>query len=230
MSPRAAPASEFERRRAKSIESPPATEVRFVFVRAPSAGALAMLSEDELARARRFVSEGARRRFVAGRALLRELVGELLDASPAALRFEPTAGGKPELAEPWRGAIEFSVSHSGELAVVAASHRPAPIGIDVEAVRPVRRARVLAERYFEADAAALVARLAGAERDAAFLRHWTRLEAAVKATGGGTAAILAGARDWPAHEALDVSDLRLPPGYVGAVAVAASRPARLESG
>ena len=195
---------------AKWIESPPAVEVRFALAGAPGAAALAKLSEDELARARNFVSEGARRRFVAGRVLLRELLGDLLDAPPAALRFDLAAGGRPELAEPWRGALEFSVSHSGDLAAAAASDRVASIGIDVEAVRPVRRAAAIAERYFGPDEAALIASLNGPERDAAFLRQWTRFEAAVKATGG----------------ALRVADLRLPPGYVGAVATAARSTAR----
>ncbi len=204
------------------MEASLAAEVWFTAVGPAGGRALAMLSEDEIARARRFVSEDARRRFVAGRVLLRELIGEFLEAPPGSLRFVQTPGGKPELAEPWGGMIEFSVSHSGDL-VAAAASRAGAVGIDVEATRPVRRALALAERYFQPDAAALVERLAGPERDAAFLQYWTRLEATAKTTGRGMAAILTGAREQAPHAELDVDDLRLPQGYVGALA--ASPPA-----
>jgi phosphopantetheinyl transferase len=114
------------------------------------------------------------------------------------------------------------VSHSGDLAAVAAS-RAGPVGIDVEAVRPLRHALALAGRYFEPAAAARVERATGPERDVTFLQHWTRLEAAAKATGRGIAAILAGASDGPPDAALAVGELGMPPGYVGAVATARPR-------
>jgi phosphopantetheinyl transferase len=200
-----------------SIEAPLGVEVRLAAVGPLRGGARTVLSDDELARARRFLSDGARRRFVAGRVLLRELLAELLGVRPADLRFEVALGGKPQLAKPWRGAFEFSVSHSADLAAAAAS-RGTAIGIDVEALRPIRRAHAVAERYFEPDAADQVKCLAGPERDAAFLQHWTRLEATAKATGRGMAAILEGAREGSARSALDVSQLRMPEGYVGALA------------
>ena len=80
---------------------------------------LAILSEDEQARAARFVRARDRRRFARCRAALREILGDLLDEPAGSLRFRAAAVGKPELdRSPGddRLALRFNVSHSSNLA------------------------------------------------------------------------------------------------------------------
>jgi 4'-phosphopantetheinyl transferase len=143
----------------------------------------APLSAAELARASRFVSDRARREYVATRAALRRLVSARLGISAGEVALERTALGKPYVV----GApLEICVSHSWPFAAVAVSSS-GPVGIDVEhrtRARDVRRAvaRVASERELAALEAA-----AGAEQA---LRIWTRKEAVLKAEGTGLAGSL----------------------------------------
>ena len=89
--------------------------------------ALAVLSEDERARAARFVFDVHRRRFIACRAWLRQQLGERLTRAPHDLRFEYGPVGKPSLSG---GALRFNVSHSDRYALLAVAD--AEIGVDIE--------------------------------------------------------------------------------------------------
>src|SRR5262245_5794616 len=62
-----------------------------------------LLSDDERARAARFRFDKDRRRFIAGRGLLREVLGWVLRAEAGALVFGYTGRGKPVLAAPASG-------------------------------------------------------------------------------------------------------------------------------
>ena len=64
------------------------------------AGLGAYLTPEEMARAGRYRFPAPRRRFVAARGLLRELLGAYLELDPARLRFRQNAWGKPLLLEP----------------------------------------------------------------------------------------------------------------------------------
>ena len=81
--------------------------------------------------------------------------------------------------------ISFSVSHSGEHALVAVVDDRAPLGIDVERVRPRARLEALAARALARDELAAWRARPANERLAAFLQLWTRKEAYLKATGTG---------------------------------------------
>jgi 4'-phosphopantetheinyl transferase len=117
------------------------------------------------------------------------------------------------------GDLRSSVSHSGELTLVAvASGRT--VGVDVEETRSGRRLQPIADsRFTRAEAAALRA-LAEGERDAAFYRLWVRKEAYLKAKGEGIAGGLdsfdALAGELP--EGWELVDLDVGDGYAGALA------------
>ncbi|HWJ42273.1 MAG TPA: hypothetical protein VNR67_02465, partial [Solirubrobacterales bacterium] len=89
--------------------------------------------------------------------ILRRVLGHYLDRAPEASELERGEHGKPRLREP-RG-IEFSLSHSRGLAVVAVAARA--VGVDVEAIVPRRG------------------------RPAEFYEEWVRREATVKCLGVG---------------------------------------------
>lgn len=94
--------------------------------------------------------------------------------------------GRPELAEPWNGSLQFNWSHSGDTALVALARSIAP-GVDIERLRPRARAMQLAERFFHPEETAALASLNAIEREQAFLQLWTGKEAVLKAMGRGIA-------------------------------------------
>jgi 4'-phosphopantetheinyl transferase len=143
--------------------------------------AQALLSDDERARQRSFVSPELRCRFGAARAGLRTLLGRHLERDPRSLAFATNEFGKPRLAGD--GQVHFNLSHCEERAVLAVSN--AELGIDLERERPIEHID-LAKRYFHLhEVAAITAPRDEAEQRRAFFLVWTLKEAVVKALGTG---------------------------------------------
>ena len=145
-------------------------------------GAGEVLSEDERARAQRFVFDVHRRRFIAARAWLRRCLAERLGRPAASLRFEYGPVGKPALAGTDR--LRFNLSHSGRYALLAVTEG-AEVGVDIEHVRPLSDMEALAERVFSAAERAALAAVPADRRVEAFFAGWTRKEAYIKARGEG---------------------------------------------
>jgi len=140
------------------------------------------LSEDELERAARFHFDRDRERHVVARGRLREILAARTAQPPERLRFAYSSHGKPTLAEPPGPPPHFNLSHAGGLAALAVSQQ-AEIGLDIEAVRPLKED--VAGRFFSAREVAAYRALPEAERLAGFYRCWTRKEAVLKALGDG---------------------------------------------
>ncbi len=164
--------------------------VRLAPLHAIQAGLEASLTPEEIKQAEAFRHAESRARFVGARAALRELLAAQLRLPPAAVRFVRTERGKPQLHPEHGSSVQFNVSHSGGLALLALA-RGVEVGVDVETQRPVPQAFELAQRYFAPEEAGALERLPEAGRDEAFLRLWTRKEAQLKATGSGLADSLA---------------------------------------
>ena len=149
---------------------------------APLAG---LLSADERERAGRFASERDRRRYIVARARLRKLLGERLGAAPESLQFVYSPHGKPALARcPGQRDLRFNVSHCGEVAAYAfADGRE--LGVDIEKVRELPDADVIAMRFFSGRERGVYLRLPVRERTQGFFNCWTRKEAFMKALGAG---------------------------------------------
>lgn len=170
-----------------------------------------------------------RDRFTVAAALLRLVVAARTGLAPAAVpvRRECARCGRPHGRPRIEGYdLHVSVTHSGERVGVAVS--PAPVGVDVELIRPVNLAE-LAPHTLGPDE-----RPAGLD---GFFRYWTRKESAVKATGDGmtvplsqvrvTAAAqpprLLGYPDRPGLVAT-MRDLEAGDGYAAALTVLAPEP------
>jgi 4'-phosphopantetheinyl transferase len=195
----------------------------------------ATLSADEHQRGARYARERDRRWFIAGRGLLRTLVSRYLGREPASLTFSYGPAGRPEVAGlPGGTGIRFSLSRSGGLAVIAVT-RGRPIGVDVEALRPLPEAERIARLHFTPREYAELRATREQRRPEVFLRGWTAKEAVLKAIGDGLTRPLdsvevAFAPDVPlALRALDgdaaaatswsLTALSAVPGYVAALAV-----------
>ena len=148
------------------------------------------LAPSECERAARFRFDLHRNRFIAGRGLLRAVLGRYLKTNPARLEFDYSATGKPALSGGAAGVrIGFNLAHSEDLAVLAVMLGQ-DVGIDVEWVRPIPDAEQLVARFFSSRENAAFQALPEAQREVAFFNLWTRKEAWLKATGEGIAGSL----------------------------------------
>jgi len=136
-----------------------------------------LLDDDERRRWQRLRMAGLRERFAAAHWARRMILARRLGVDPADLRFETGRWGKPELTD---RAVFHSLSHSGEVAMVAVSSA-GPVGVDIEAIRPDLPATRLARTFFRPHEVASVEN--AVDRPGRYIRLWTRKEAAGKVTG-----------------------------------------------
>ena len=141
-----------------------------------------LLSSDEQERAARFQFVEHYQRFVAGRGILRVLLGRYLDREPQSLQFVYGNHGKPALA--LASSIQFNLAHSQGLALYAITC-DRPIGVDLEYLRPLDDLVALTRRFFATSEHAALMALPPDQQTVAFFRYWTSKEAYLKATGIG---------------------------------------------
>jgi 4'-phosphopantetheinyl transferase len=121
-----------------------------------------------------------------GRAPLLRVLAAYLHTEPDQITLAATEHGRPMLPTAHASSLDFNWSHSGDQALIAIARGIAP-GVDIERLRPRPRSLEIAQRYFSADEATVLAALPAADRDAGFLELWTAKEAVLKALGRGLA-------------------------------------------
>ena len=144
-----------------------------------------VLSLDEITRASRFHFEKDRTHFTRCRSALRRILADYLSIPATEIRFEYLTSGKPQLAaEQNLRALQFNVSHSANMALIAvgSEHR---LGVDIEKIRGDVDITALAERFFSLRERAGLQALPDHLRVPGFFACWTRKEAFLKATGEG---------------------------------------------
>lgn len=147
------------------------------------------LSHAERARAARFGSELLQRRWVAGRAALRHLLGKSLGLEPQAVPLRRGARGRPQMEGDVD--IDFNISHTGGIALMAIARPlrpPSRIGVDIECASRRVNADRLAGKVLTANERSFRTQLAPDEWRQHFLRLWTCKEAMSKATGDALSA------------------------------------------
>jgi len=192
------------------------------------------LSSDEKARAMRFAFDRDRISFIIARGMLRHLLGQILQISTSAIRFDYGKAGKPALHEsmPSSG-LEFNASHSGNLIALAFAQGHC-VGVDVEQIRPMADLEEIARQHFSPDEFAELSKLPQAERSPAFFKSWVQKEAIAKGAGLGLSlplsqivlpnskspskGIVLGNLPDGENQSWNLTDLELPGGFVGAVA------------
>jgi 4'-phosphopantetheinyl transferase len=175
--------------------------------------------------------------YLAGRSLARSVLASYAGCDPGALTFDRTcrhcggSHGKPTVSLAGR-TVDFSLSHAAGVAVLAVTSGD-DVGIDIEPLRLSERDGVVAEALrgtlSEAEATGV-----GLESGYNLLRHWTRKEALLKASGHGLVVepskvtlCASGSGRWVVAEAAHlrdpprwrIADLDLAGEHVGAVAV-----------
>jgi len=139
----------------------------------------------EKSRAKNFVFDKHRRRFIAGRGFLRSILGKYLNQDAASLEFSYGPQGKPVLVSgSLHDRLHFNVSHSHEIALYAIS-RNRQVGVDVEYLRARQDVEGIAQHYFYPDECKVIQSLSAEKKKETFFKAWTVKEAYAKATGEG---------------------------------------------
>jgi 4'-phosphopantetheinyl transferase len=154
------------------------------------AGLKHLLSPEERERAERFHFAADRQRSILARGLSRLLLGHCAGRAANQLQFHHGKFGKPILAGGLHPSLQFNVSHSGDIVLIALS-RGRALGIDIERIRMDVAIREIAARFFSAGECSALETVAPASRYEAFFACWTRKEAYLKARGDGLSLPLA---------------------------------------
>ncbi|PJF21731.1 MAG: 4'-phosphopantetheinyl transferase [Phototrophicales bacterium] len=138
-----------------------------------------LLSEDEKARAARFISNTVRDRFIIGRGFLRKTLARYTQTP---IRFIYGVRNKPYV----KG-VSFNLSHSQDVLLLAVTRGEVALGVDVEAIRPMKEMETVARDNFSDWEYQQWSTLPQSTRTKAFYTCWTRKEAYIKAVGDGFA-------------------------------------------
>jgi len=143
-----------------------------------------VLSDTELQRADRFVSEHDRTRFKQRRAFRRFCGATVLGSSRSLSQivFEETESGRPYLSDSPDIWFSFSSCRVGFLGAWSSTHG---IGVDLEDQARDLEAAELAHRFFSGAEAYAVEGVGGFERLRTFYQFWSLKEAALKSIGEG---------------------------------------------
>jgi 4'-phosphopantetheinyl transferase len=172
------------------------------------------LTGEEWARAARFRFERDRYRWVATRTLVRRVLARYLGVAVKTLALGADEDRRPLVLSPRdAGWLCFSLSHAGDVAVVAVT-RDQRVGVDVERVRSDVDVVAVAQRAFGEAVACELAGEGEPRRTQRFFELWTREEARGKCRGTG----LIEPDDPRQLDAPAVTDLQIGEGYAAALA------------
>lgn len=182
------------------------------------------LSADERERAMRFHFEKDRRRYIAARGALRQILGKYLGMEPREIRFVYSPYGKPALAPEMNGDdLRFNLSHAGGMALYALTCGR-DIGVDIEQIRDEVDYEEIARTFFSPAELSSLGQIPASRRREVFFQYWTRKEAFLKATGEGLSfpservdVLVAG--DQTGDTRWFIKDLSPAGGYAAAIAV-----------
>lgn len=142
------------------------------------------LSPDERERAARYMQDRHRMRFIAGRGMLRGLLGQYLRIDPSKIAFDYNQFGKPVLASGGMPDLYFNLSHSRHLALFAFT-RAGEIGVDIEFISARTRIDDVSGMVFSPPELAVLKALGPEARRSTFFTFWARKEAFIKVSGAG---------------------------------------------
>jgi 4'-phosphopantetheinyl transferase len=140
------------------------------------------LSDAEQAKANSYRFERDTTRFARARVVLKRILAKYLGTMPDSVSFRYNEFGKPYLPIEAASSLQFNLSHSHDLAVIAVCN-DVEIGIDVE--YPTDLEYLDVARHFFAEAEIHFLRTRAQDLREGFFRIWTRKEACVKAVGSG---------------------------------------------
>ncbi len=146
----------------------------------------AWLSEEERARATRFIRQVDQTRYTLAHGGLRAVLARYAGLDPVALRFQAGLTGKPALLDQ-QGcphALRFNLSHSHGRMLIAVA-RGQDVGVDLEQMRDKVEVVKLAERFYAPSEYQEIMGRSGFDQVQQFYRYWVAKEAVLKGQGAG---------------------------------------------
>ncbi len=144
------------------------------------------LNPAEHERMGRFLFARHRQTYLVAHALVRWVLSQYAEVSPAAWTFVKNQYGRPDIDPAHElGSLQFNLTHTNDLAVVAVAR--SDVGVDAEDVSRRSSTIKVAEHFFAPEE---VAQLHGLDHEAMtsrFFDFWTLKEAYIKARGMGLA-------------------------------------------
>ena len=140
-----------------------------------------LLANDELQRAEAFRFSADRASFTVTRAALRTLLGQYGNVPPGEVQLNYSSRGKPRCPQL---PVEFNVSHSGAMALIAISREQA-VGVDVERIRTGLEAQEIGRQMFTPSELGELSRRPPDQQTSSLFDLWVRKEAYLKCSGEG---------------------------------------------
>ncbi|MFW5427892.1 MULTISPECIES: 4'-phosphopantetheinyl transferase family protein [Bacillus] len=119
------------------------------------------------------------RRTLLGEVLVRQMIHDMYDLPIDQIVFATEGNGKPVVRH--IPSFHFNLSHSGDWVVCVIDD--APVGIDIEEIKPIDLA--IAKRFFSADEYEDLLSQPAERQEAYFFHLWSMKEAFIKLTGKG---------------------------------------------
>lgn len=140
-----------------------------------------ILSNDEVARAKRFIKPSDQEKYIASRIIIRRILARYLSMNPIDIIFDVNDHGKPYIKNQ---SVQFNFSHAGDYLLLGVTLNN-KVGVDIEYEKNNNDFLSIAERFFSPYEYQAIINLAPQEQKAAFYHCWTLKEAFIKATGLG---------------------------------------------
>jgi 4'-phosphopantetheinyl transferase len=145
----------------------------------------ALLPADEVERLERYRFDTHKKRYLAGRALLRTILSHYTGMNPASIRLAREGHGRPYLPQTGKHpSPQFSLSYTDGLVAVALVAEGL-VGLDVENISAPIDCLEIAAAYFSPTEYHELAQLPGSLMKKRFFEFWTLKEAYLKARGLG---------------------------------------------
>ncbi len=144
---------------------------------------LAILSQHEQERYRRFYFDKDKYLYLVAHYALRRVLAHYLDCPPEAIEFESNDYGRPEVSQP-QTCLRFNLTHTQGLIGIVLTNT-IDCGIDVESSHKDRKTFELVNHVFAPQEISAFEQLQGEAQDRRFYQYWTLKEAFIKARGMG---------------------------------------------
>jgi len=141
------------------------------------------LPDEELCRYQKFIHNSDKNMFVAGRLIARSVLSSYLKTSNNAVLFD-YQNGKPYLSSNYNSRVQFNISHSQNIVMVA-FHPEFNIGIDIEKIVLLEDIDTLAKTVFTTNEIKHLNNRNSVDKVNEFYRIWVIKEAILKCTGQG---------------------------------------------
>ena len=143
-----------------------------------------MLSAEERDKSRRFRHHYDQQRYIIRHGILRLILARYLASNPKEIVISEGMFGKPFVTDVNHGRIEFNVTHSEKLMLLAFTHEHR-VGVDIEHIKDFPEVEYITEAFFSSEEKAIMCRVPLVNKLNTFFRLWTRKEAYTKALGLG---------------------------------------------